>query len=322
MDINWHNRQWENIVQRWKRGSLPHALLLTGPHGLGKSIFADNLVKSVLCERPADNGHACDHCKNCQLVAAGSHPDIHEVGVAEESKVIKIDQIRDLCEKLSKTSQLAGYKVGIIRDAERMNTNAANSLLKTLEEPGADTLIVLLSSQPGTMPATIRSRCQKISFNSPEKAQALEWLKKQTDSTAIEVALALSQGAPLAALELLSDEQISKRKQFLEDFQSLTSGKQDPIVMSEKWVKLDPEALIHWLQGCVMDIIRLKSAQQPPIINNIDIISYLKPLSQRLDLKKLFNRLERLEQAGRQLQTQVNTQLILEDTLMSWAMDR
>lgn len=321
-EITWHNRQWENVVQRWQRGSLPHALLLSGPHGLGKELFAQRLVKSVLCENPSDEGNACGTCKTCHLVEAGSHPDIHEVAMAEDSKVIKIDQIRDLCEKLSKTSQLGGYKIGMIRDAERMNVNAANSLLKTLEEPGADTLIILISSRPGSMMATIRSRCQKISFTTPIKDQAIDWLKKQTDSTAIEAALALGQGSPLAALELLTDELASKRKDFLQDFQALTSGKEDPITLSEKWMKRDPDAMISWLQSCVMDIIRLKSTEQPPIINNIDIISYLKPLSQRLDLRVLFGRLDRLEQARRQLQTQVNTQLLLEDSLMAWAMNR
>jgi DNA polymerase-3 subunit delta' len=132
-----------------------------------------------------DEQGACGACKSCQLWLAQSHPDyrfleqLTDEKTGKTSQVIKVDQVRQLLEFLNKSAQLNGYRVAIIHRAENLNVNAANSLLKTLEEAGAKTVIMLLTEQPLMLLPTIRSRCQQLTLAVPEKAQAQAWLQTQ-----------------------------------------------------------------------------------------------------------------------------------------------
>lgn len=321
-EYQWQSEQWRKTVDRLRQGSLPHSLLLTGLPGLGKLDFARHFARSLFCEQPDEQGHSCGQCKSCLLLQAGTHPDYREVMPEDKSKVIKIDQVRDFCDVMARKSQLGGYRVAIFSPAESMNTNAANGLLKTLEEPGEKTVIMLVSSQAGYLPATIRSRCQKIEFHVPGYDISEKWLKEQGVTGDIKLLLGLSQKTPLTALANFKENKLQERESFINEFFGLKQGVQNPLQMADKWNKLQPKQCIEWMISWVMDLIRLKSQADISLITNSDIKQHLQPVAKQLDLINLFSYQDKLQQANRQLTTQVNVQLLLEDLFITWIKTR
>ena len=169
-----HNSQWRVLQSRIEAEKVPHAILLSGPAHVGKLSFAREFASALLCDNPhPEHKTACGECSACGLFAAGSHSDYIEVSPEEDSRVIKIQQIRDLCEELSLTAQHGGNRIAVIYPADVMHTAASNSLLKTLEEPRPGVTIVLVSSKLGAIPVTIRSRCQRLRLNAlmPSRTQ-------------------------------------------------------------------------------------------------------------------------------------------------------
>ncbi|MCC6195898.1 MAG: DNA polymerase III subunit delta' [Burkholderiales bacterium] len=192
-----------------KRATLPHALLITGPGGIGKRAFALNVARALLCESPRSDALACGACPSCTYAASAQHPDLLMVqrieadADTEEKKKdpYGVDRIRELTEWATLTSHRGGRKVAIVYPAESLNVSSGNALLKTLEEPPPDTYLLLVSHQPGRIPATLRSRCGFVAAPRPSADEARQWLQAQgvTDATAI---LAQAGGAPLRALAL------------------------------------------------------------------------------------------------------------------------
>src|SRR6185436_6669533 len=157
-------------------GRVPHALLIHDSPGAGGDWLAEWAAALVFCRNPADA--PCGRCTSCTRVAANQHPDLIRVHPIEESKQLRIEQVRELAEELSLTSHQGGYKVGILSPADSLNRFAANALLKTLEEPPARTLLILVATQPSRLPPTILSRCQRLRVRTPTRAEALEWLEQ------------------------------------------------------------------------------------------------------------------------------------------------
>ena len=157
--LPWHADATTQLRQAWSTQRLPHAILVQGADGLGKRSFAAWLAAAVLCDK--SNGselNACGSCASCALVKAGSHPDLHGIAPEEDKQQRSVDQVRAACEKLSKTSFRQGYKVAILEPAHQMTPGAANSVLKTLEEPSGGSLLVLLTSRPSGLLPTIIDR--------------------------------------------------------------------------------------------------------------------------------------------------------------------
>ncbi|HJU39387.1 MAG TPA: DNA polymerase III subunit delta', partial [Tahibacter sp.] len=224
---DWNLPLWQNVVERLRRGAMPHALLLAGPAGLGKRAFASQLVAFLLCEARGDV--ACGRCRGCLLVKAGSHPDRAgvELELRDDGKLrteIVVEQIRVLSSRLAMTAQFGGFQVATIDPADLMNTAAANALLKTLEEPGAGTVMILISDAPSRLPATIRSRCQRLDFALPDRAAAIAWLKAQGLADP-DVALDAAAGNPGVALELARGDGLALRAEVAKDLSALWAGK-------------------------------------------------------------------------------------------------
>lgn len=314
----WQSSDFADLQQRRTQDRLAHALLISGPAGIGKLHLADVFAQSLLCAEPQADGLGCGQCHACSLYAAGNHPDLFRLSPQDESKVIKIDQIRDLIEKVSLSSHYGRYKVVILNPADAMNIAAANALLKTLEEPPADTVLLLVTDRPSFLSATIRSRCQSVRLGLPAAEKAQSWLSTQLEnSQEAAVLLALAGGSPLAALTLAAD-QLDRRKDLLRGWQQLASGQADPVKLAAEWVKADLHLPISWMYGWVADMIRLRNGSEERL-TNLDAKATLQKLAEELDLTRLYGLLDRVLDMIKLANTQVNAQILMEGILLYWS---
>jgi DNA polymerase-3 subunit delta' len=247
MIVPWLENDWRTLLGRVASGRVPHALLVAGPAGLGKRAFVDALAASLCCEAREPSGGACGRCRACRLLASGTHPD--RVAVTFELRddgtprtEIVIEQIRALGERLAKTSQFGGLKVATIDPADALNVAAANALLKTLEEPAGDTVLVLVSDQPMRLPATIRSRCQRVDARFPGRDAALAWLAGQGVARGdAEYALALAAGNPGVAAALAAPERRKLLDDVARDLTDLRARRARPADVAAVWLREQPE---------------------------------------------------------------------------------
>jgi DNA polymerase III subunit delta' len=320
MLFEWLKPAFRQLLQRRER--FPHALLLYGPEGIGKHELALDLGKALLCDNPAADGTACGQCQHCRLIAAGTHPDWFLIGLelndsGKLSSEIKIGQIRDLCASLIQTRHSARYKIAIINPAERMNRNAANSLLKTLEEPVSGTLLLLVSSQPSRLPATVRSRCQQLRIKAPDSAEVKNWLRRQYGDAEAEALYAASAGSPEAAAEIAAGGLLPVRAGILEDMRAILDDTLSPLALAEKWKDTDLRWVLSWLAGWLEDLILLGRGGEQAVLN-ADLIGPLTELSRDTDPAKLFSLHEQVLQARQLLDSAVNHRLLYENLLLQW----
>jgi len=206
---SWNQPILDSLAARTER--LPHALLVYGPRGVGKLALAERMAQLLLCE---GKPRPCDTCDACRWFLGGNHPDFRrvepEVLWAEKpekpSIIVKIEQVRELADFLYLRSHRGKLRVALVHPAEEMNENAANALLKGLEEPPAGAVFILVSHRPAQLLPTIRSRCVKVPVPIPPRAAALDWLsgRKVIDAARW---LAYAGGAPLRAVEYAAEAQ-------------------------------------------------------------------------------------------------------------------
>jgi len=295
--LPWHKTLWQQMLRRLQQDRLPHALLLCGRQGMGKSLFAKKISQTLLCEQPSSGGQICGQCKPCHLLRADTHPDLFQVSPAEIGKQITVAQIRNLIQFCSMTTHYGHYKIVTINPAEAMNRNAANSLLKLLEEPPAKTLIMLVSHQPMTLLATIRSRCQRLDFSRPDRKLVETWLQSRSNKRKDELRLLLNitAQAPLAALALAETDGMAKRQTLFDNLINLPTN--DPVHIAETWSKMDAAQVLQWMLSWTMDIIRYASTAQTQYLVNHDYQESLQGLARQLNLHGLFDLLELIQSA-------------------------
>lgn len=204
--LPWQAEPWSRLKQQIEAGQLPHALMLAGSQHIGKGRLALALARLLLCHQP-NGGLNCGHCHACELSARGNHGDFRWLQPGQKSRVIKIDQVREVVEFGNKTAGFGERKVIVLMPADSMNTNAANALLKSLEEPAADTYLILVCHRLQGVPATIRSRCQMLKLGPPARESSLGWLDHMTgEREQSEQLLALADDRPLLAEQLYRDD--------------------------------------------------------------------------------------------------------------------
>ncbi|AWV06981.1 DNA polymerase III subunit delta' [Marilutibacter maris] len=246
----WQARACERTVAALDAGRLGHGLLFCGPALLGKHAVAEYLARRLLCSGRADGGEPCGECRGCLLLAAGSHPDFRNVSfipTRDGSKLrteIVIDQIRELSAQLALTPQYGGAQIAILDPADAINTAAGNALLKTLEEPVPGRYLWLVSAQPARLPATIRSRCQRVEFRLPPYDEALAWLRTQGhDEADASDALEAARGHPGLAHQWLEGNGLDLRREVAEDLQRLERGQASPLETAQRWTGDEDAAL-------------------------------------------------------------------------------
>jgi len=315
IDAPWLRTAEQRFEARMTRGLTPQALLIHGPAGVGRRHFALALAARLLgsawrplVDAPADG------------VDGVPHPDYWQVGLEEDSRVIKIDQIRALIQALSLTSHRSGWKVGLIWPAESMNHNAANTLLKTLEEPPAATTIILIADSPARLPATILSRCERIRLSLPPPAAALDWLASHhPDRAACERALAFAAGAPLLARSLLGDEQSPGFNKLLGDLadelQQIIDRKSTPTAVARSWAKRDAAICLRWLYLQTAALLRgqVRMAGEPA-----SALLPLKIPGAALNMAACCAHLDQVMEAQRLKDRSLNMEAMFADLLMWW----
>lgn len=273
--LPWHAEHWTRLQARRQRDALPHALLLCGAAGLGKRAFAQRFVQGLLCAVPI-GGDACGHCRSCLLLAAGSHPDLVTLGFGlrkdgvQRSEIV-VDQIRELSARLAMNSQFGGWQVASIDPADAMNPAAANALLKTLEEPAAQTMLILLADAPWRLPQTIRSRCQRIEFHLPATADALAWLQAEGVRDAAG-ALAAAGGNPGLARAWAGEGALERRQEVRKDLAALAAGRGQPTEVVKRWLDSEPAQRLWFAAQVTADEIKARSAAgQGPLASTMDV---------------------------------------------------
>ncbi len=242
----WQQRAYDHAMSALEAGRLGHGLLICGPAGLGKRAVADRLAQFVL------GGHEpALQARTAQLTAAGTHPDLHLVsyGLTKDGSKLRteivIDQMRELSRKLALTPQYGRAQVAIVDPADAINSAACNALLKTLEEPADGRYLWLISAEPARLPATIRSRCQRLEFKLPPREEALSWLATHGHSLrSAEEALDASRGHPGLADEWLREESgLALRKSVASDLEKLENGDIGVIETAQRWSSDDHASL-------------------------------------------------------------------------------
>lgn len=310
--LPWHADAWERLRSRLRAGTLPHALLITGQPGLGKRRLAYDLATAMLCTAPEDSGVSCGDCRGCRLVAQDAHPDFFAVGLEEEKQSILIDQIRALSERLALSSQYGSYRIGLIDPADRMNSAAANALLKTLEEPPAGVVLLLTASRPSRLPATIRSRCQQVQLAPPPEPVARAWLWEHGTEGA-QAALGLALGAPLRAIQLDESGALERWRDMLTTLEDMRAGQIGAVTAASRWQRLSRDA-IPMLQVICADLARLLAGGEARLGDD----GRLRKLASGLDLSGLHHYMEQLLQQRRHLEHPLNEQLVLENVFAGW----
>lgn len=326
MAYPWHKAELEGLLSRKDR--LPHALLLRGPQGIGKLAFAESVARALLCERPLPDGGGCGQCTACGWMAQGSHPDLRrlepeslaEANEGEEStekrgkasSQISVAQVRGIASFINMSSHRGGMKIALIHPADALNVNAANALLKNLEEPPPQTLFLLVAHRWHHLLPTVRSRCQHVPLPPPAPAAARDWLAAQGVSDP-GLALAQAGGAPLVAAGL--DEGYWQRRSW---FLKAISGKGlDALALADQLRDEAPALVVRLLQKWAYDVVCHKVAGV--VSYNPDFAAPIAAIAGRVDLVEAARFLRWVVGFQRIVAHPLNTRLFFEDVLLTYA---
>jgi len=325
----WQKNDWARLQELRKRPA--HGLLFKGTKGIGKLDLAINFAQSLLCQHPEECGLACGKCPSCHWFEQGSHPDYRllqpdalsldgedtddfkPVSGKKPSRQVSVDQIRGLADFIGMSAHQGGRRVIVIHPAEAMNSNAANALLKNLEEPPPGLLFILVSHKPQQLLPTILSRCLSFALPAPDAASTTRWLAEQGVKNPAD-ALAVSGFAPLQAVKL--DEQLGseEREKLLRAVRQPTAL--DVFALAEALQKTEQVLVVQWLQQWCYDLSSMKLAGrlryhpgEEAAINKL--VEFVAPLN-------LARLQKHLQTAKREAQHTLNPKLFFESMLFAY----
>jgi len=310
-----HDRQKDLLRRALSSGRLPHAYLFEGPGGIGKRLVALALTRAIFCQQ----SDGCGDCAACRKVDHHNHPDLHFVEADGNS--IKIEQIRTMQKELSYKPLEAPKKVCIIDDAEKLNLAAGNALLKTLEEPTNNTLIILLTAQPDALLSTVRSRCQRLPFTRIERKRLIEVLCEQLsiDEKEAHILASLANGSFKKALGKDRELYIDGRRDLLKTLTGLSPGSILPLFNFAEKLAQDKEILpeiLEIFQAFYRDLLLYRHGRPESELVNIDLMEKIHKVANIESTPSLLDKLSALSQTRRQLARNVNRQLAVEVLLM------
>lgn len=316
--LPWHENAAEQLRAAWAAARLPHALLIQGADGLGKRELASWLAAAVLCEMSQASLQYCGKCTSCALIAAGSHPDRMWIRPEEDKQQISVDQTRAASERLSKTSYRQGYKIAIIEPAHQMTGSAANSVLKTLEEPTRESLLILVTSRPSSLLPTVRSRCQKVTVRRPPSVEALQWLQTRAGAAIEPQVLEFAGGAPLRALEFATGRFGELNAVMQRSLGQLLAGQSDVTQVATEWGKEELPQRLTWLDLWLMSAAREAIGGSADLFTFPGRSAHLPTLPQTLNISALYSMVDRVRALKAQLtRTALQRELAIESLLIA-----
>lgn len=324
----WNQEIWQNLTNEPERSN--HALMFAGNQGLGKQSLAFALAHFVLCDT---------HSQSESLFNACSHPDLHVimaenqvVELAEDDlmgkfakrylehhsgkpkRTISIEQIRTLSQALTTHPHISSHRVILIVGAENMNRNAANALLKSLEEPPANTLFIIVTDEISRLAKTVRSRCSLVPFRAPDAVSAQAWLELQGELPAHEVVnhLAMANNHPLLAFKLYKEGYIDSLKLVFTDVNGLWNQRREPVQVAKNWQQIGPLTSVDILQKLTADLLKSSLSDSPQNVFFPVQETWVKSVSAKLSRQKIIDVIDSLNYAKRMLSTTVDPLLVLE----------
>jgi len=320
-DDNWdmlgHNWAVDLLQNHIVKGRIGHAYLFTGPQGIGKRTLALKLAKALNCPQPVSPGVPCCECRSCQLFENGGHPDLTTVQADHIGGNLKVDQIRELQHTLSLTPYEARYRVALLLRFEEANPNAANAILKTLEEPQSQVVMMLTAQDSESLLPTIVSRCELIRLRPLALDTITRELQSQFDTGTDKTQLAahISGGRPGLALQLLQDPTLMERRQtWLADLaQLLSSSRVKRFAYAEVLAKKGEmiEDLLQVWSSFWRDILLINSGSSVHI-TNLDWKTQIDSLAQVISLPKAVEIVKTLQGTSNLLKRYTNPRLTLE----------
>ena len=338
----WQRAPFARAIEALAENRLAHALLFCGPERIGKRAVAERLARALLCRQRGSDGDACGQCRSCVLFAArtpasaievdndgralypdgrSGHPDFltltFEVNDKTDklSSVISVEQIRALGQRFALTSHMGGAQVALIHPADGMNANAANALLKSLEEPLENRYVLLVSAHPAKLPATIRSRCQRIEFQLPDTADALAWLQARGHAAdAAHAALDAARGHPGLAAHWLEDGLLAIRERVRSDLVALAQDRAQPLQLASAWLADDAATQrLEFAAGFALELQATLVGAQPA-----DIDETLARLTAGADFQKLSAWFDSANRTRELLRSPIRSDLALAGLLRDW----
>jgi len=299
------------------RRKMSHAYLFRGPDGVGKKRAALTFASYINCQNPLQED-GCGSCVSCKKYLSGNHPDL--IIVQPDGAAIKIGQIRELKKQLVFPPLEAKYRVIILEDVHTMKREAANSLLKTLEEPAEKNLLILTADQAGDILPTILSRCQAVPFMplAYEHLTSIIREENELDESTAQTLAAISEGSLGRAQLLLKDNLLAFRRQIIEQILAVQHGQSGSVEtvfrLAEKIgeQKENTYELLALLRLWLRDLILLRAGEPGSSLVNQDLLSLLPAAGKRWDMDQLYDRLRLLDRAEKELQRNCTRSLVFE----------
>jgi len=327
-DIEEQNRAISILQKAYLNNSIAQAYLFDGISGIGKSLIAKVFIKLINCKQPTNDLNPCNKCSNCKSIESNNFIDLIHIKPKSSKEIIKIAEIREIEEKIAYKVYAGKKKVILIEDADQMNISSANAILKTLEEPPDNTIFILTASKLSRLPDTILSRCQKILFSPLSKELIYSKLKLEytnENKNDLKVISAISQGSMTIAKEVLENNILEIRREFIEVVLGFSNKKLSNVIKFIKKIvkefKGDKFYFLIFFLEIVKSIMRdalLVNAKMPnTILLNTDFLDIIKKISEK-DPFVLANEGGIITELQNKILTNVNIEVALEDYFISF----
>lgn len=316
---SWIQAEMATLAAAHQAGRMPHALLIHEAPGSGGDWLAQWTARLVLCQSAV--GAPCGACPSCHRAANAQHPDLLVLQPIEDSRQIRIEQVRELSQELSLTAHQGAYKVAIITPADTLNRFAANALLKTLEEPSARTLLMLVVTQPSRLPATILSRCQRVRLKAPGRKEAVSWLEASRGAGDWNAVLDTLGEAPMLAADVDPKAVVQVGQEVRRALEDATTGAGDPVATAERWSRADFPLRLRCIENWLTDRIRTQSGSDG-FLTKVGAAPYPRGTVAVLNMGDLFELVDGVRELKSSLDAPINRGLALEAILRRFAPGR
>jgi len=319
-EIIGHHENINTLLKAVQVGKVAHAYLFVGTAGVGKNTIAQAFAQSLLCEQPLA-GQSCNHCKGCQQFSGGNHPDFYTI--VPSGVTIKLEQIHQIQKSVGYRSYQGGRQVYIIQQCDVMTAEAANALLKTLEEPQGNAVFILTSSRPYALLPTILSRCQQFWFKPMAVSEIVEGLGRYSDVTPEQQQmLAVMAGGSLGrALQLATADMHASRKRVLTVLDIIHRGGMVELLQQGAELATDRSTVVEWvelLQLWLRDLLVWQLTEEKSLLINIDLTTELATAA-GYSVEQLLGMMEETERARMRLEANGNMRLVVEVLLLQLA---